>query len=74
MYIYSFLYRGSFGGVEFCDFNHYAVGFDLQYAPLCKSRCAKDDDVGLMAIRLYLHLSRSISKMLLTRTSKAIVF
>jgi len=45
--------KGSFGGVEFCDFNHYAVGFDLQYAPLCSRRCAEDDDVGLMAIRLY---------------------
>jgi len=45
--------KGSFGSFEYCDQDHYAVGFDLQYAPLCERRCTNDDDVGLMAVRLY---------------------
>jgi len=45
--------KGEFGEFEYCANEHYAVGFDLQYAPLCSRRCTKDDDVALMAIRLY---------------------
>jgi len=44
---------GDEGVVEYCPLDTYAVAFELEYAPLCRRRCAKDDDVALMAIRLH---------------------
>eukprot|EP00092_Neocalanus_flemingeri_P005010 GFUD01005387.1.p1 GENE.GFUD01005387.1~~GFUD01005387.1.p1 ORF type:complete len:334 (+),score=32.88 GFUD01005387.1:44-1045(+) len=44
---------GTWGPDEFCPEGAYATSFQLYVAPVCTSRCSKDDDVALMGMKLF---------------------